>query len=46
MLIESPLNVATPFTALTVVVPDNVPDPGFVPIAMVIDALELVTVFP
>src|SRR3954467_6938383 len=39
-------NVATPLTADTVVVPDSVPLPGLVPIATVMLALELVTVFP
>src|SRR5512141_2752111 len=37
-------NVATPDTAVTVVVPDNVPPPGLVPIATEMLALELVTV--
>src|SRR5512140_2241673 len=35
-------NVATPFTAATVVVPDSVPPPGLVPMATVMVALELV----
>src|SRR6185295_15607684 len=39
-------NVATPLTAVTVVVPDSVPPPGFVPIATVMLADELGTVFP
>src|SRR3954464_711092 len=39
-------NVATPEDAATVVVPDSVPPPGFVPIATVTEALELVTVLP
>src|SRR5512140_588389 len=39
-------NVATPATAATVVVPDNVPPPGLAPIATVTFAVELVTVFP
>src|SRR5947208_703357 len=39
-------NVATPATALTVFVPESVPPPGFVPIAMAMLAVELVTVFP
>src|SRR5437773_514326 len=30
-------NVATPFTAFTLVVPESVPPPGFAPIATVID---------
>src|SRR5512145_3090436 len=37
-------NVATPFTAATVVVPDSVPLPGLVPMATVTLAVELVTV--
>src|SRR5262245_19182445 len=37
-------NVATPFTAATVAVPDSVPPPGLVPIATVMLAVELVTV--
>src|SRR3954468_21699168 len=41
---ESVENVATPATAATVVVPDSVPPPGLVPIAMVMLAVELVTV--
>src|SRR6185369_9213475 len=39
-------NVATPFTADTVVVPDSAPPPGLVPMATVMLALELVTVLP
>src|SRR5512146_1091993 len=39
-------NVATPFTAISVVVPDSVPPPGLVPMATVMMAVELVTVFP
>src|SRR5512144_1912107 len=39
-------NVATPLTAATVVVPDSVPPPGLVPIATVMLAVELATVFP
>src|SRR5688572_2043184 len=39
-------NVATPFTTATVEVPDSVPPPGLVPIATVMLAVELVTVFP
>src|SRR6185295_13556023 len=39
-------NVATPLTAATVAVPDSVPPPGLVPIATVMLAVELVTVFP
>src|SRR5512143_1489665 len=38
--------LATPFTADTVVVPDSVPPPGLVPMATVMLAVELVTVFP
>src|SRR5262245_39906165 len=37
-------NVATPFTADTVAVPDSTPPPGLVPIATVMLADELVTV--
>src|SRR5678816_671799 len=37
-------NVATPLTAATVAVPDSVPPPGFVPMATVTFAVELVTV--
>src|SRR5512140_3376645 len=37
-------NVATPLAAVTVVVPDSVPPPGFVPIATVMLAMESVTV--
>src|SRR5512146_3599954 len=39
-------NVATPFTADTVVVPDSVPPPGLVPIATVMLALDVVTRLP
>src|SRR5512139_2490229 len=39
-------NVATPADADTVVVPDSVPPPGLVPIATVMLATELMTVFP
>src|SRR5436190_2042610 len=38
-------NVATPLTAATVVVPDSVPPPGFVPTATVMLAVQLVTMF-
>src|SRR5512134_3999752 len=38
--------VATPLTADTVVVPESVPPPGLVPMATVMLAVELVTVFP
>ena len=47
--IERLLKVATPLTALCVVVPLNVPAPGLLPMAMVIDALlpePLVTTLP
>src|SRR4051812_39488025 len=37
---------ARPPDADTVVVPDSVPPPGLAPIATVIPAVELVTVFP
>ena len=40
------LKVATPFTALAVVVPPSVALPGLVPIANVTDAVDVVTVFP
>src|SRR5512132_4378816 len=39
-------NVATPVTADIVVVPESVPPPGLVPMATVMLAVELVTVFP
>src|SRR5689334_10650824 len=39
-------NVATPEDADAVVVPDSVPPPGLVPMATVMLAEELVTVFP
>src|SRR5262245_53957023 len=38
--------VATPATAVAVVVPDSVPPPGLLPRATVTLAVELVTVFP
>src|SRR5207249_1165697 len=38
--------VATPLTAVTLVVPDSVPPPGFAPIATVIDPVKPVTTFP
>src|SRR5688572_4268220 len=41
---ERLLKVATPATAATVAVPDSVPPPGFVPIATVTFAVEVVTV--
>src|SRR5262245_14567483 len=37
---------ATPPTADTVVVPDSAPPPGLVPMATVMLAVEVVTVFP
>src|SRR6185503_8840659 len=40
------LNVATPFTAAAVAVPESAPLPGLVPIARVILSVALVTVFP
>ena len=43
MSMESPLNVATPLTALTVVVPDSVPLDGLLAIATVTAALLEVT---
>ena len=43
---ERLLKVATPLTALTVVVPESVPDEGFVPMATAIDAEEEVTTLP
>ena len=39
-------NVATPFTAGTVVVPDSVPLPELLPIATVTLPVKPVTVFP
>src|SRR5438128_1436886 len=39
-------NVATPFTAGTVAVPDSVPLPGLLPIATVTLPVKPVTVFP
>src|SRR5205814_9690490 len=39
-------NVATPFTAVTLVVPDSVPPPGFAPSATVINPVKPVTTFP
>src|SRR6058998_2840774 len=39
-------NVATPLTAVTLVVPDSVPPLGFAPIATVIDPVKPVTTFP
>jgi hypothetical protein len=45
-LIDRLSKIATPATALTVLVPLRVPALGFVPIAAVTDAVLLVTVFP
>jgi hypothetical protein len=39
-------NVATPATALTVAVPDNVPPPGLVPMAIVTEFVAVGTKFP
>src|SRR5213593_77773 len=39
-------NVATPLTAVTLVVPDSVPPLGFAPIPTVIDPVNPVTTFP
>src|SRR6266550_8311157 len=39
-------NVATPLTAVTLVVPDSVPPLGFDPSATVIDPVKPVTTFP
>src|SRR6266487_2486627 len=38
--------VATPFTAATALVPDRVPPLGFVPSAILIESVKLVTVLP
>src|SRR5580693_2282281 len=46
LLMSSVENVATPFTALAVTVPDKVPAAGFVPIAMVIWLVADVTTLP
>ena len=46
MSIERSANVATPFTAVALVVPLSVPLPGFVPIAMVTRAELEVTSDP
>src|SRR2546422_1071137 len=43
---ERALKVATPLTALTVLVPLKVPPPGFVPMATVIEAVLPVTTLP
>lgn len=45
-LIDRSENEATPRFAWTVVVPDSEPDPGFVPMAMVTAAVELVSGLP
>ena len=45
-MMERLLNVATPPDAATVVVPLRVPLPGFVPIAIVIDVVLVVTKLP
>jgi hypothetical protein len=44
--IDRPLNVATPLDALSVLVPLNVPLPGFVPIVNTMEAELPVTVLP
>jgi len=41
-----PLKAATPATAFFVAVPLKIPRPGFDPIAIVIEAVEAVTIFP
>lgn len=46
LLIDNVLNVAMPPDADTVTVPDNVPPPGFVPIAIVMLFVAVVTRFP
>ncbi len=46
MLIDKLLKVATPLEAVTGFVPLSVPEPGLAPMAMVIEALLLVTVLP
>ena len=43
---ERPLKVATPLTALTILVPPRVPPPGFVPMATVTEAVLVVTTLP
>src|SRR5262245_3992715 len=45
-LIDRPGKLATPPTAVTVVVPDSAPEPGFAPMATVTAAVELVSRFP
>ena len=44
LLMDSPEKEATPFTALTVAVPERVPLPALLAMAKVIEAVELVTV--
>src|SRR5205823_3672610 len=46
LLMLSPGNVATPATAVTVVVPERVPLPGFAPIATVTLPLQPFALFP
>ncbi len=46
LLMESPLNTATPLAALTVVVPESVPPPGLDPIAMLTAFVAVVAVLP
>ena len=46
LLMLRSLKVATPATALTGVVPVNVPPTGLVPIAIPMEAVEVVTVLP
>jgi hypothetical protein len=45
-LIDRFVNAATPALASTVVVPDSEPDPGFIPMATVTAAVELVASWP
>jgi hypothetical protein len=45
-LIETFENVATPLSAVTGLVPESVPDPGFVPMATAIEADDVVTTIP
>ena len=45
-LIERLEKVATPLTALTVNVPESVPEPLLVPMAIVIDAVDVVMTVP
>ena len=46
LLIDRFENVATPPDALSVSVPDRVPEPGLVPVATVTEADEDVTTLP